>query len=245
VTKHEIFQELLDKHQFLECLVAAHEYQYNTNYRSTMRIDILLDTRYMIPDNYSSLQIYHWVNQIIRSKVGVEQIVPAWNDQRLIFLDVKDDDYFPEISLHNDKREHAIAEVTELDFDPCLTSLFSSKSNFSENYQIEHWARSSVHKPLDDRDPFFQKQDLTKSIGYIKCYFLRKQKLLFPMLYNQCTYNGLGSLWSPKSDEQNVTTLSLAYTLNNSIDWVNVKNGPKEKKRTCLARKLTRQDTQE
>jgi hypothetical protein len=199
----------------------------------------------MLPDKYSSVDIYHWVNEIIRSKVGVEQFVPARNDQRLIFLEVKDVDYFPEISLHNDKREQAIAEVTELDFDPCMTALFSSKSNFSENYQIEHWARSSVHKPLDDRDPFFQKQDLTKSIGYVKCYFLRKQKLLFPTLYNQCTYNGLESLWSPKFDEQNDKTLSLADTLNNSIDWVNVKNGPKEKKRTCLARKLTRQDTQE
>jgi hypothetical protein len=244
VTKHDIFTQLLEKHQYLECLVAAHEhYQYKTKYRSPMRIHIVLDTRNMIPDKYSSVDIYHWINEILRNIVGIEQIVPPRNQQ--IASEVQYIDYAQEISLHNAKRENAIAQATECDFDPCFTALFSSKNYFSENYQIEHWARSAVHKPLDDRDPFFQKEDLSKSIGYVKCYFLQKQKLLWPELYKQCNYDSFGSLWSPKVDDQNDPSLSLADNLNNSIDWVNVKKKPLEKKRTCLARKLTRQDTQE
>ena len=44
----------------------------------------------------------------------------------------------------------------------------------------QSWARIAVKKPYDDHDPFLRKPGLSKSVEYLKGYYERKHKLLYP-----------------------------------------------------------------
>jgi hypothetical protein len=179
IDKNDIFRYLRNNHQHLECIVSVHnDDQYKTNYRSSTRFELILDTRYMIPKRYKSADIYHWINQMLRLIVGLEQIVPLLNELNEMDA-IKDIDYFPEISIEKARPDRAIKKVTERDFEPRLTPHFSSQKNFSENFMIEHWARSAVKKPFDELDPFLRKPGLTKSVAYLRAYFEKKQNILY------------------------------------------------------------------
>jgi hypothetical protein len=179
VNKKEFFEKLLDSHESLECLISAHEDdQYKTNFRSRIRIEMVLDTTRMIPDKYKSTDVFHWINNVLRSFVGPEQKVPQRNE--LTVMEVKDVDNFPEISIEKARRDRAIKQITERDFDPNSTHFFSNPDNYSENYTIEHWARIAVKKPYDEHDPFLRKPGLNKSREYLKSYYERMHNLLYP-----------------------------------------------------------------
>ena len=173
--KTVFYDKLLESHKDLECIVSVHvDQQLKTNFRSSIRIELVLDTRYMNPNKYESLIVYQWINTILRSMVGPEQKVPAKGefDKSLI----NNVDNYPEITIEKAKPDRAIKKVTKYDFDPLYTNHFSTKQNFSEDYKIEHWARLAVLNSFDAQDPFLRKPGLTKSVAYLKDYYDQKHK---------------------------------------------------------------------
>jgi hypothetical protein len=167
------YDKLLASHKDLECIVSVHvDQQFKTNYRSSIRIELILDTRHMNPNKYDSLIVYQWINTLLRSMVGPEQKVPAKGE--LDFSLINDEDSYPEITIEKARPDRAIKKVTKYDFDPLYTNHFSTKQDFSEDYKIEHWARLAVLNSFDEQDPFLHKPGLTKSVAYLKDYFDKK-----------------------------------------------------------------------
>jgi hypothetical protein len=175
--KKEFYDRLREEHPKLECLVDFHEDKmYKTNFRSSTRVDVLLDTRYMNSKRYKSVIIFNWINNLLREIVGPEQALTSGEEIKYI-------DYAAEISIKKARPIKALKKVTELDFDPCFSDLFSDHLNdglFCENYKIEHWSRNAIYCPYDPSDPFLRKPGFTKTKEYLREYYENKRELYFP-----------------------------------------------------------------
>lgn len=157
--RNDIYNKLRAIDDSLECLVSMFD-----NSDCTRRFQVLIDTSITRQKRCQSLTVYNWVHTIIYNLCKEREVSGVEREVFDIFVQQPKD------------RQRAIRKVTELDFDPLFTFLFSQRDKFSENYQIEHWARANKDTPFDKCDKFVCKAGLNHSVGYLRSYLEQYQE---------------------------------------------------------------------
>lgn len=166
ILRNEIYNELRRIDDSIECLVSM----FNESV-SKRKFQILIDTSKTRHKRCQSMTVYNWVHTVLYNLVtGGGGTIDA-----VKVLDV-DREAFNIVVQQPKDRQRAIRKVTEYDFDPLYTLLFSQHEKFSENYQIEHWARIKEDEHFDIYDKFVCQPGLYHSVGYLRTYLEKHQK---------------------------------------------------------------------
>jgi hypothetical protein len=163
VNRKVIFNKLRAIDDSLECLVSMFKQS-----DSKRKFQVLLDTSSTRQKRCQSLTVYNWVRAILLNLLHIERLdIDSASVERKAF----------NIIVQQPKdRLRAIRKATEFDFDPQFTFIFSQHEKFSENYQIEHWARAKKDSPFDMCDNFVRQSSLNHSVGYLRSYLEQYQE---------------------------------------------------------------------
>ncbi len=173
IGRSDIYKKLRAVDDSLECLVSLHDVSsYSTDATSKLKFQILIDTSKTKKKRFETSEIYNWIYSIlinlgesIATKITTNEIKSALENE------------LPSITIQIPKdRCRAIRKVTEFDYDPIYTVLFSHHEKFSENYKIEQWARAKKNAAFDMFDEFVRNPGLVHSVSYLRSYLEQKQK---------------------------------------------------------------------
>ena len=140
-----LFYKMQQDQSQIECIVSYHCNEgMKTKYRSPHEFKILIDTQNTKDNMRHTIDVYIWMNKIIRNIVGSEQQIRD-EDLRLS----SDLDKLPEIRVRKSwSKNKATKWATNSDYRPRFTKSFK-ENTFHKSHGIRKWAIENINEPID------------------------------------------------------------------------------------------------
>jgi hypothetical protein len=208
IGRNDIYKKLRAIDDSLECLVSLHDdIDIDADFVSKRKFQLLIDTARTKQKRFQSVAVYHLIDNMLQNFINVGKSAP----QSLNTSELEKVIHCITIQTPKD-RWRAIRKVTEFDFDPLYTVLFSHHDKFSENFQIEQWARAKKNAPFDMFDKFVCNPNLVHSVGFLRDYLEQKQRAIKVVEDKNIENNRVQSIFDSSlllsKDEKESTTVA-------------------------------------